>query len=251
LKVAMMECDIRIKGFVPTTMVDWEGMIASTIFLPGCNFRCPFCHNRDLVLCPDVLETVPLGYLEEFFFERKGWIDGVCVTGGEPCLHSGIVSLLEWIRGLGLKAKMDTNGSFPDVLKSVIECELVDFIAMDIKAPLDAARYRVASGNRDDDLILRVKSSIGIIRSSGIPHEFRTTVVPLIHSPEDVEAIAETIAGDEDYVLQRFSPNHTIDQRFSQIDPYSEEDLKRASELARKHVSRVRVRGAPIQVNPP
>lgn len=246
-----LESCIEIKGFIPNTMVDWEGMIASTIFLPGCNFRCPYCQNRELVLCPDTLPTILPDLLEDFFFEREGWIDGVCVTGGEPCLHSRVGELLEWIKGLGLKVKLDTNGSFPDVLGSLIDQSLVDFIAMDLKAPLDAARYRVASGNRDGDLTERIRRSIDIIRSSGLPHEFRTTVVPIIHSPEDIESIAKSIAGDEDYVLQRFNPKTTIDPRYSKLEPYSEEDLKRALERAINHVRRVRIRGSPMPANSP
>ncbi len=247
----IFDSSLEIKGFIPNTMIDWEGMIASTIFLPGCNFRCPFCQNRELVLLPDTLPTVPPDMLEDFFIERKGWIDGVCVTGGEPCFQPGIEKLLEWIKDLGLKVKLDTNGSFPDVLRSLIDQGLLDFIAMDLKAPFDAARYRIASGNRDSDLVERIQRSIDILRSSGLPHEFRTTVVPMIHSPEDIESIAKSIAGDEDYVLQRFSPKTTIDPRYSKLEPYREEDLKRALERAKKYVKRVRIRGAPMPVNSP
>jgi pyruvate formate lyase activating enzyme len=138
--------NLEIKGFIPNTMLDWEGMLASTIFLPRCNFRCPFCQNPDLVLHPERLETVPLDSVKFYISEREGWVEGVCITGGEPCLHEDLAGLCADIKSLGVGVKLDTNGSIPEVLERLLEEGLLDYVSMDVKAPLEPGPYRLATG---------------------------------------------------------------------------------------------------------
>jgi len=226
-------------------MLDWEGMLASTVFLPRCNFRCPFCQNPDLVLHPERLETLTLAELDGFLEDREGWIEGVCITGGEPCLHGDLPSFCSEFKGRGLGVKLDTNGSFPEMLEELFAQDLVDFIAMDIKAPLEPGPYRLASGNEQPDLLDLVGRSIEAIKTSGISHEFRTTVVPLIHGPAEVAAIAEALGGGERLVLQNFSPKVTLDPRYSELRPFTGEDMDLMLREARRFVDDAVIRGAP------
>jgi len=236
---------LEIKGFIPNTMLDWEGMLASTVFLPGCNFRCPFCQNPDLVLHPERLETVSIGVVERFLAERKGWIEGVCITGGEPCLNGRITELCARFRELGLGVKLDTNGSLPGPLEGLLEEGLLDFVAMDVKAPVEPGPYRMASGCDRHDLVDSIRRSIELLRSSGVDHEFRTTVVPIMHGPPEVEKIAMAVAGDERLVLQNFDPKVTLDPRYSELRPFTGEDMRRMADSAARHVDEVVIRGAP------
>lgn len=236
---------LEIKGFIPNTMLDWEGMLASTLFLPRCNFKCPFCQNPDLVLHPEKLETVPFSLVREFIIEREGWIDGVCITGGEPCMRDGLPELCRQLKDLGVGVKVDTNGSFPGMLELLFSKGLVDYVAMDVKAPLEPGRYRLATGVDLPGILDDVRRSIELIRGSGVEREFRTTVVPLMHSPSDVAIIAEMLEGEQRYVLQHFSPKATIDPRYAELKPFTEEDMQAMLEQARRFVPGAVVRGAP------
>lgn len=226
-------------------MLDWEGMLASTLFLPGCNFRCPYCQNPDLVLHPERLPTQPFSRIREFIVEREGWIEGVCITGGEPCLHNDLPGLCRSIKELGVGVKLDTNGSFPEVLEGLLGEGLVDYVAIDIKAPLEPRAYRLATGVDRADLVDRVGRSIELARGSGVEHEFRTTVVPILHGPPEVAAIAELLEGEERFALQYFSPKSTIDPRYSSLKPFTEEDMEAMLASARRFVPGAQVRGAP------
>jgi len=237
--------DLEVKGFIPNTMLDWEGMLASTVFLPRCNFRCPYCQNPDLVLHPEKLETVPFSLIREYMRERAGWIEGVCITGGEPCLHKGLPDFCSALKAEGVGVKLDTNGSYPEMLERLISSGLVDYVAMDVKAPLEASPYRLASGNDQHNLLDRVRESIDTIRESGVGHEFRTTAVPLMHGPMEIERIAEYLEGEERYALQYFSPKETLDPRFSELKPFTEDDMRTMLEKARRFIPGAVTRGAP------
>lgn len=237
--------NLEIKGFIPNTMLDWEGMIASTIFLPRCNFRCPYCQNPELVVHPENLETVPFDAVREFVLERERWIEGVCITGGEPCLHADLPELCRSLKELGLAVKLDTNGSFPDELEGLLTDELIDFVAMDIKAPLEPGPYRVATCHDRHDLVDRIRRSIELVRRSGIEREYRTTVVPIMHSPADIAAIAMELESEKRYVLQHFSPRDTLDPRYAELKPFTAEDMEVMLNEARRFVEGTVVRGAP------
>lgn len=240
---------LEIKGFIPNTMLDWEGMLASTIFLPRCNFRCPFCQNGELVLHPERLETVPFSVISDYLRDRSGWVDGVCITGGEPCLHDGLPGLCADLRAQGVKVKLDTNGSIPGVLESLLDDGLIDYVSMDIKAPLETGPYRIATGIDKADLVDLVRLSIDMLRSSGLEHEFRTTVVPLMHGPSEVARIAEQLEGEGRFVLQHFSPRDTLDPRFSALRPFTDEDMKAMLKQAQQYVPGATVRGAPASMS--
>ena len=239
---------LDIKGFIPNTMLDWEGMLASTIFLPRCNFRCPFCQNTELVLHPERLQSVPLSAITSYIADRAGWVEGVCITGGEPCLNEDLPELCIALKAEGAKVKLDTNGSIPEMLERLISRDLIDCISMDVKAPLEPGPYRAATGVNDPELLSRVMRSIEIIRASELEHEFRTTVVPLMHGPEDVEGIARYLEGESRLVLQQFNPVDTLDPQFSSRRRISEEDMELMVEKARAFIPEVVVRGAPVGI---
>lgn len=233
---------IEIKGFIENSLLDWEGMIVSTLYTPHCNFKCPYCQNAGLVLNPDQYETVPLEKIINFLTKRKDWIEGICLSGGEPCLFEDLPDFLHKIRrATGVKVKLDTNGTSPELLKSLIRNRLIDYVAMDIKAPLEQDKYNKAVGVKVE--LKKIKESIKIIMKSGINYEFRTTVVPTLHTEEDIVEIARYIKGAGKFALQNFSNKEVLDPKFKEIKPYTREDLKRMAKLATPYVSVCRVRG--------
>ena len=158
----------------------------------------------NLVLCPEKLETIPFGYIEDQLEKQKGWADGVCITGGEPTLHNCLPELCSRIKQMGFMVKLDTNGTNPTRLKELMDMKLVDYVAMDIKAPLTIEKYSKATGVNAEKLLENVKESIQLLMESGIDYEFRTTVVPSIHSLEDIKQVCRSLKGCRKYVLQKF-----------------------------------------------
>ncbi len=232
---------MQIKGFVDTTFLDWDGKVAATVFTPGCNFRCPFCHNHGLVLNPEKYEDVEEREVLDFLIEHKDFIDGVCVTGGEPTLQKGLVEFCQKIKRLGLGVKLDTNGTNPEVLRELLELGLVDYVAMDIKAPLDEESYSRACGvpcNVDE-----IKKSIQLIMSSGIDYEFRTTVVPSLHAKGDISRISADIKGAKLYVLQKFQPKFALDESLRDQKPTADEGMEKLVDIAGSKVARAVFRG--------
>lgn len=236
---------VVIKGFIQTSLLDWDGKIVSTIYTPRCNFRCPYCQNASLVCRPEELETIPFEVVKDYLCEHEGWIDGVCLSGGEPCIFKDLPEFIKEIRILGVKVKLDTNGGFPDTLKEIIDGRLADYIAMDIKAPLDFPLYSRSTGITSSKVLEKVRESIVVIMDSGIDYEFRTTVVPTLHSEKDIERIAQSIEGARKYVLQNFSTKGDIlNPTFIQIKPYPVEMLHRMQESASSYVEKCIVRGS-------
>ncbi len=194
---------MEIKGFTDDSSGNW-GEFCSLIFLPRCNFRCPFCHNVNLVLHPEKLETIPFEYVEDKLKAQKVWADGVCITGGEPTLHSSLLELCAKIKEMGFLVKLDTNGTNPALLKDLMDRKLLDYVAMDIKAPLTVEKYSEATGVNAETLLENVKESIRLLMESNIDYEFRTTVVPTIHTLDDIKQICRSLKGCKKYVLQKF-----------------------------------------------
>lgn len=215
-------------------------MIATTVYLQGCNLRCPFCHNPDLVSVNAEVEEAPWEVLEEYLSENNDFLDGVVVTGGEATLNEDLPEMIRRIRSLGLKVKLDTNGTNPGMLEDLLRAGLLDCVAMDVKGPLDQ-QYSQVCGTEVD--LEAIKRSIELIMTSGVDYEFRTTVVPHYLSPGDVERIAAYIGGAKKYALQRFKNDRTLDKRLGQIQPYSEGEMLGMAETARKYVRKVIVRG--------
>ena len=234
---------IVIKGFIESSLLDWDGKIVSTLYVPYCNMRCPFCHNRDLILNPDKYPTFELAYLKEHFLKKKEFIDGICLTGGEPCLYEDLVDFLKEFKSLGAEVKLDTNGTFPGKIKEAYESKVIDYVAMDIKAPLEFEAYKKASGLNNQNLFNGVKESIKYIMSCGIDYEFRTTVVPTLHTKEDILRIADFIKGARKYALQNFQAENTLDESFSQLEPYKREDIQNMAEAVKDNIEKVEVRG--------
>ncbi len=234
---------IVIKGFIETSLVDWEGRIVSTLYVPYCNFRGPFCQNSGLILNPEQYETIPVEVIINYLIKRKGWIDGVCLTGGEPCLYEDVIDFIEKIRATGMKLKLDTNGTFPDVLRKIIEMKIVDFVAMDIKAPLEEEAYSNSIGVKSKKILGKVKESISIIMHSDIDYEFRTTVVPSLHEKEDVCKIAQYIKGAKRYALQNFVPQNTLDPEYMKIKPYGKSEMDEIYREVFPYVKECRMRG--------
>jgi pyruvate formate lyase activating enzyme len=195
---------LEIKGFVDISFVDWDRKVSSVIFLPNCNFRCPFCHNVNLVLNPETIETIPFNNIVDQLKKQKGWIDGVCITGGEPTLNNDLPELCSNIKNMGFLVKLDTNGTNSNMLKELIDQNLVDYVAMDIKAPLNIEKYSKACGVNTGKLLKNVKNSIKLLLRSRIDYEFRTTVVPTIHNIDDIKQICQSLKDCKKYVLQKF-----------------------------------------------
>jgi pyruvate formate lyase activating enzyme len=215
---------IGIKGFVETSFVDWPGKVISVLFLAGCNFRCPFCHNHALVMNPGGLEDIPSTYVMARLAELEGWVDGVCISGGEPTIHPRLPSLIAQIKALGLLVKLDTNGSRPHVLQSLVEKGLVDCVAMDVKAPLDDMRYARAAGTPVN--LEMIRDSIRFLKHGKVEYHFRTTVVPALHKGEDLLHLAHHLSGSSSLILQGFNPEDPLDPQLKGTSPYPEEWLQ-------------------------
>lgn len=231
---------MKISGFLKTTLLDWDGKVACTIYLAGCNFRCPYCHNRGLVLNPGEVEDIPLDSILEYVESNSDFLDGVVISGGEPTLNKDLPDLIKKLRGLGMKIKIDTNGTMPDVLDDLIGAGMVDFIAMDVKAPLDG-RYSSVTDTTVD--VADIRRSIRIIMDSGVDYEFRTTVVPILIKPEGMEDIFREIRGAKRYRLHQFRPKNCLDENLTALDPYPESVLMDMAEKAKAYVRDVRIRG--------
>jgi pyruvate formate lyase activating enzyme len=213
-----------IGGLQKLTLIDFPGKLAATVFLSGCPFRCPWCYSSELVL-PEKIEKQPKISQKEFFDfleEKKGLLEGVVICGGEPTMNSDLPDFAEKIKRFGYAIKLDTNGTNPEMLKNLIEKKLIDYIAMDIKAPL-TMNYESAVGVKVD--LEKIKESVEIIKSSGVDYEFRTTVIPDIHTKEDIVQIAKDIGPAKRYFLQKFRPEKTLNSEFEKIKPYSREYL--------------------------
>ncbi len=214
-----------IKGFNRMSLVDWDGMVATTLYLSGCNFRCPYCHNSGLVLFPDQYETISLDEILPYLNEHNDFLDGVVITGGEPCMHKNAPELISAIREADMRVKLDTNGSFPSMLEKLMRDGLVDYVAMDVKAPLDFDSYSRSAGITDRRTFERVRESVDLLMEGAVDYEFRTTVVPALHRASDLERIAEQLRGARRFVIQNYVPRDTIDPKFLDESPYNAERL--------------------------
>jgi pyruvate formate lyase activating enzyme len=234
---------ILIKGLIETSLLDWDGKIVSTLYTPYCNFRCPYCQNAGLVVNPDQYETIPFEVISNLLTSHQNWIDGICLTGGEPCFFEDLPEFMGKIRNLGMKIKLDTNGTFPEMLRRIIDMELVDYVAMDIKAPLNFNAYERSTKIKSKELFEKVRESVNSIIDSGVDYEFRTTVVPGLHNDEDILEIAREIKGARKYALQNFSNRETMDPEFQKIAPYKIEELENMRKISLQYVHCCVVRG--------
>lgn len=236
---------MEIKGVIDLSFADWDGKVCSVLFLPNCNFRCPYCHNVALVLHAETEETTPLERVEDYLKRQRTWIDGVCITGGEPTLHGDLPALCSKLKEMGFLVKLDTNGTNPMMVKALIEKELVNYIALDIKAPLTAEKYSRAIGVNAEKLLEKVEKTIRIFLGSKTDYEFRTTVVPTLHEEKDIEEICRSIQGCKKYVLQNFDVSvgkETLDPDFSKLKLFTDKEMEMFLTIAQKLLPNVKLR---------
>jgi pyruvate formate lyase activating enzyme len=231
---------LRISGLQKLTLLDYPGHVACTVFTGGCNFRCPFCHNAPLVL-PERLQGDENGAetVVAFLKKRQGILDGVAVTGGEPLLHKDIDGFLRQVKDLGYAVKLDTNGSFPERLRALVEAGLVDRVAVDIKN--SPALYAKTVGVSGFDL-RPVEETKNYLLAGPVEYEFRTTVVKGLHTRESLVEAAQWIAGAREYYLQQFKDSGDV-IAIEGLSAFTGEEMHALAEAVRPHVPTVRVRG--------
>jgi len=227
-----------IQGLQKLTLLDYPGKVACTIFTAGCNFRCPFCHNASLVVDTYKNEEIKLEDIFAFLKKRMGVLDGVCVTGGEPLIQSDIEPFLRRIKEMGYAVKLDTNGSFPDKLRKLVDEKLVDYVAMDIKNSQES--YGKTIGIQDYD-IRNIHRSVQYLLSDAVPYEFRTTVVLEFHQRSDFESIGRWIKGAKRYYLQQFVDSGDLIREG--LHGYDKVIMEQALEVVSKYVQTAEIRG--------
>lgn len=198
---------MNICGYQKTTLLDYPGHVAATIFTGGCNFRCPFCHNADLVIRSSITNSISEEEIFNFLKKRKNVLSGICITGGEPTLQPDLPEFIQKVRSLGYKIKLDTNGYRPEVIDDLLTKNLLDYIAMDIKTGF--SNYTKVSGVPNLN-IKHIKESISLIENSDISYEFRTTVVKELHTETDFQEIALTLSSQSPYFIQSFKDSGNI-----------------------------------------
>lgn len=225
-------------GYQKLTLIDYPGKLATTVFTVGCNFRCPFCHNPELVDLKLVHNEESEKEFLNFLKKRKGKLEGVCITGGEPLIQPDIIEFIKKIKKLGFLVKLDTNGARPDLLKKIIDANLVDYIAMDIKNQLK--NYSKTTNTKVDKG--RIKLSVDLIMNSRLPYEFRTTVVPGIHTEKDFKEIAKWISGAPAYYLQEYREGKILDPKLKKKTKGKSLDLEKIKKSIEKNFGKVAIR---------
>lgn len=243
----MKDKQMFISGFHKTTLLDYPGCIAATIFTGGCNFRCPFCHNSGLVQDPFKEGMVPEDEVLAFLDKRKKILKGVCITGGEPTLQPDLPDFIGKVRKMGYRVKLDTNGYRPEVLRELLESGLLDYAAMDIKncpEKYGAAAGLILSGNAGGFELGKIEESIKLLLDGQIDYEFRTTVVKELHTVEDIAAIGAWVKGTPAYYLQKFEDSgHIIGEGYHEPDPEILQDMVQALSGIPELKGKVHLRG--------
>jgi pyruvate formate lyase activating enzyme len=229
---------MKISSLQKTSLIEYPGKLSCIVFTQGCNFRCPYCHNPELVLPEKFLPLMDKGEIFHFLEKRKAYLDAVVITGGEPCIHEGLADFAGEVKKAGYLVKLETNGAFPGAIKKLIDKKLIDCVAMDVKAPAD--KYELLAGVRTDTK--RIEESIEIIIKSGIDYEFKTTVVFPLLGKEDFTAIGEMVKGARIHYLQHFVPSAVIDEKCLSCTTGSEEDFEELRQAMLKHVRECYVR---------
>lgn len=227
---------MKISGLQKLTLLDFPAKMACTVFTYGCNFRCGFCHNA-LLVTQENSDSISEDEFFAFLKKRQGILEGVCISGGEPTLHSELKEFIIKIKAMGYSVKLDTNGSRPDILKELIDEKLIDYVAMDIKNSIE--KYSMTCGCETD--VSLIKESVSIIINSGIDHEFRTTAVREYHTAEDFEAIALWLEGQSKYFLQHFEDSGNLIS--DNLSPLSKEEMATLADNIRNKLPNVALRG--------
>lgn len=232
-----------IKGYIPLSLVEFPRRVAAVVFVGGCNLRCGFCYNRDLVLRPHELETIPTERVLSEIGKHADWLDGVAITGGEPTLQENLLDFMKAIKDLGLEVELETNGTKPEVIREAIAKGLVDYVAMDVKAPLEYAKYAKVAGSLTEEEFKAILKSIELLREGAVDYEFRTTVVPGLVTLDDVVKIAEELKGAKRYIINQFLPRNTIDEKLREVRPYKPEELRGVGSKIADYFEHFDVRG--------
>ena len=228
---------MQIHGLQKMTLLDFPGKVACTVFLGGCDFRCPFCHNWD-ILDPSTPVIMEEDEFYKFLDKREGLLDGVAITGGEPLLRTGMADFIKGIKSRGFLVKLDTNGNHPDRLKELVSEGLLDYVAVDVKN--NKERYGETVGIPMLD-ISKIEETISFLLEGNVPYEFRTTVLRQFHDADSFKGIAEWIEGAEHYFIQSFVDRETVP--FSGLEAYSPEELEEFKKLVEPHVKHIDIRG--------
>jgi pyruvate formate lyase activating enzyme len=224
---------MKFSGLQKVSLIDYPNKVASVLFTPGCNLRCPFCHNWRIAVDPKppfLQEAVALRILES----RKKYVDAVVVTGGEPTMHKELPKFLAKLKARGFLVKLDTNGFYPEVLEECLQS--VDYVALDVKTSLE--KYKQL-GTKDPAMLMR---TVEILKTGKVPYEFRTTAVPEFVTAEDVKCIGEMVKGAKTHAFQQFVPQDTLDKRFEALKPYALEIINGYAETMRKYAENVILR---------
>lgn len=235
---------MNIAGLQKITLIDYPNKIACTFFIFGCNFKCGFCHNPELVIGKNIISNFTVEECLDFLKRKKDYLEGVCISGGEPTLQNDLPDFVKKIKKLGLSVKIDTNGSNPEMLKRLLEEGNVNYVAMDIKAPKQ--KYNEVIGCADNNILENLDKSIKIIKKFPV-YEFRTTVLPFFNK-QDFEKIGEWISNNRKekvkiYTLQNFNPQKTLDSKYGKMIPKTKKEIEDIAELMKKYAEEVRVLG--------
>ncbi|MGX6979527.1 anaerobic ribonucleoside-triphosphate reductase activating protein [Vagococcus elongatus] len=229
---------MRFYGLQKLTLLDYPDKVAATVFTGGCPWRCPFCHNADLVFLPEAMETISSEEVLQYLKKRSGVLDGICISGGEPLMHSDLESFIRQCKELGLSVKLDTCGCYPDRLKSLVEKQLIDYVAMDIKNSPE--RYAETIGLAKAPLG-KVRESIDFLRQTDIPYEFRCTVVAEFHQKKDIHELGDWLAGSPVCYLQKFvDSGNTIEPG---LHACSDEEMREFQKILMQYMTKVELRG--------
>lgn len=226
-----------VVGLRDLSLVDYPNKICTYLIIPGCNFRCPFCPSKELIYESNSLERLSHKKIIQKLYPRLGFIDGVCLSGGEPTLHKNLPAFLQELRSIKSLIKIDTNGSRPQMLSFLLDKRLVDYVTIELIAPL--SKYREITNSRIR--IGLIENTIKLIRKSSIPHDFRTTVVPGYHDLKSIELIAQTIIGARKYIIKQFDPSKTLEPECQLIQPYSDNELKQIQDIVAPYFSETEI----------
>lgn len=234
---------MRFAGLIKQSLIDYPGEVAAVLFTRGCNFACPFCHNTHLLNGRDRDSDLSLEKVLAFLGERKEFLDAVVVSGGEPTRQRQLVETIQTIKDLGFKVKLDTNGSNPDMLEELLDRGLLDYIAMDVKAPLDYRKYLMACGRLTPQDFLHVRNSCHLLLEINTEPmvEFRTTVVPALHRGQDIVDIAQSLQGARLYTLQQFQPENALDPAMRATAAFSPRQMESIADRCADYLEKIRV----------
>jgi pyruvate formate lyase activating enzyme len=230
-----------IRAMIETSLIDWDGKLTMVLFFDKCNFMCPFCQNWELILHPEKFPIIRWADIEKKLTAKKGWIDGVVLTGGEPLVYENeVTEICAKAKAMGFLVKLDTNGAYPKKLQKVINAKLLDYVALDIKAPLNE-KYSLATGKQCNVRI--IKESLEVLKKNRVDYELRTTCVPGLIDEDAIRDIGTTIKGAKRWFLQQYVPTNAYLEKYRTLPPLKASQVERLLQVAREYIADVKWRG--------